>query len=1064
MQRTEMKRTGGFFKDMLEGLKSSVGLSQSVKHENEIEETLQREHFQVLKTVRHGFPFQPTAVAFDPIQRILAIGTRTGSLKILGKPGVECHVHHLVDLAVIQIVFLVNEGALISVCSDDTLHLWNLRQKRPEILHSLKFQRERITYCHLPFQSKWLYIGTERGNVYTLNVESFVLSGYVIHWNKAIKISQKTHPGCVVHLSENPVDANKLLIAFETGTVVLWDLRNRAVEMRLENTEHVKSVSWHHDGKQLMCSHINGSLSTWNIKMPMKPITVVHPHLQPAGNKGKPELCKPIYKVEWKTVRRSDAYIIFTGGHPYEKTGKTSRLTVLQGNATTVLEMDSCIVDFVTLCESPWQNDFQEPYAVVVVLNNELVVVDLTTEGFPSFPNLYPMDLHESPVTFCTYLTDCSIDFIPALFSVGSKRKKHSGFSKKEWPISGGEWGTGSDNYSELIITGHADGSLKFWDASSVSLQFLYKLKSSKIFEQPKTENTDYQEDEPFAIEQIFLCSESRILCIAGASSHVVMFTFNQQETDCQVTVLEIPIVYEVDDDPECSLQPVSEQGTYSSAFEESAKQEPTAEYYVPLKVKSSSHKRHAGFQAELVCLTPWVDGEIPGHITALSVNSSYGLMAYGNECGLVVVDLIQKTCLLNMGTPDLYGSADPYRRVARSPKRNNTVAATDIRSLEHDSCCSPSPDQTTPTSLSDQSCLAGLFEKIDSSFSWSRSSSVSSLENVSAEVVQWLCFADSFSNKSDPTTSPSLWVGTSLGSILVILLTFPSDCDHRLTHPVIVSPSGTIYRLKESIVSLAFLDSNGALIPYPSGFWKDVDCNTKDSCDQATTIVDNISKNTNLLTPLPSEVCGNQFVVMVSEKQARVMSVPSQSCVSKANITDTSFVVCAKAVTLKSVGNVCLACFIANGNIVVYSLPSLRLLYEVHYLSVVDMRTIKTFCFSTDGHGLYLCSASEIQKFSISSSFSEILQDMLSTVFVPKDMPEAPRRGFFRGLFGGGPSTLDREGLFGERSGKASGSVAQHIPGNSSLEHVKAQTGSLAGELARARLVSILQRVPCCM
>ncbi|XP_076308634.1 syntaxin-binding protein 5-like [Tachypleus tridentatus] len=211
MQRTEMKRTGGFFKDMLEGLKSSVGLSQSVKHESEIEETLQREHFQALKTVRHGFPFLPTAVAFDPIQRILAIGTRTGSLKILGKPGVECHVHHLVDLAVIQIVFLVNEGALISVCSDDTLHLWNLRQKRPEILHSLKFQRERITYCHLPFQSKWLYIGTERGNVYTLNVESFVLSGYVIHWNKAIKISQKTHPGCVVHLSENPVDANKML-------------------------------------------------------------------------------------------------------------------------------------------------------------------------------------------------------------------------------------------------------------------------------------------------------------------------------------------------------------------------------------------------------------------------------------------------------------------------------------------------------------------------------------------------------------------------------------------------------------------------------------------------------------------------------------------------------------------------------------------------------------------------------------------------------------------------------------------------------------------------------------
>ncbi len=46
----------------------------------------------------------------------------------------------------------------------------------------------RITFCQLPFQSKWLYIGTERGNVHIVNIESFVLSGYVINWNKAIEL------------------------------------------------------------------------------------------------------------------------------------------------------------------------------------------------------------------------------------------------------------------------------------------------------------------------------------------------------------------------------------------------------------------------------------------------------------------------------------------------------------------------------------------------------------------------------------------------------------------------------------------------------------------------------------------------------------------------------------------------------------------------------------------------------------------------------------------------------------------------------------------------------------
>lgn len=102
-------------KGVLDGLRSSV--STPPKAEMEIEESLRSEHFQVckvglillksieyfqfrgrafennlkygmsrccfiLQTVRHGFPFQPTAVAFDPVQHILAIGTKSGSLRM----------------------------------------------------------------------------------------------------------------------------------------------------------------------------------------------------------------------------------------------------------------------------------------------------------------------------------------------------------------------------------------------------------------------------------------------------------------------------------------------------------------------------------------------------------------------------------------------------------------------------------------------------------------------------------------------------------------------------------------------------------------------------------------------------------------------------------------------------------------------------------------------------------------------------------------------------------------------------------------------------------------------
>jgi hypothetical protein len=66
-----------------------------------------------------------------------------------------------------------------------------------------------------------------------------------------------------------------------------------------------------------------------------------------------------------------------------------------------------------------------------------------------------------------------------------------------------------------------------------------------------------------------------------------------------------------------------------------------------------------------------------------------YHRMAYGTESGVVVIDIVQRSCVLNMVTPDLYGSADPYQRVPRSPKRLNESS-----SASEDRCRSPSTDQ----------------------------------------------------------------------------------------------------------------------------------------------------------------------------------------------------------------------------------------------------------------------------------------------------------------------------------------------------------------------------------
>ncbi|XP_061547974.1 syntaxin-binding protein 5-like isoform X5 [Phycodurus eques] len=1076
--------------------------------EIDVQETLVSENFQLCKTVRHGFPYQPTALAFDPVQKILAIGSRSGGVRILGRPGVDCFCQHESGAAVLQLQFLINEGALVTACADDTLHLWNLRQRRPAILHSLKFNRERITFCHLPFQSKWLYVGTERGNTHIVNIESFILSGYVIMWNKAIELSTKTHPGPVVHLSDSPKDEGKLLVGFESGTIVQWDLRVKKADFRIYYDEAIHSVSWHHEGKQFMCSHSDGSLTLWNLRNTSKPIQVTFPHgkIQKDGRK---ESCKPILKVDYKTSRNSEPFIIFSGGLSYDKAGRRPTLTIMHGKAITVLEMDYPIVEFMTLCETPYNNEVQDPYAVVVLLEKDLIVVDLTQSNFPVFENPYPMDIHESPVTCTAYFADCPPDIIPVLYSIGAKHKK-TGYSQKEWPVSGGMWTLGSHTYPEIIITGHADGSIKFWDASAITLQMLYKLKTSKVFEKPKPNEgraAELVDDDPFAVQMVSWCPQSRIFCVVGISAHIILYRFSKYDANTQIVSLEVRLQC----DPEDVISPSENENNPCFSEPHSGSHSPQPHHQHPvspgggtpesfkdstpcLKVKDRVVRVPPGYQAELVIQLPWIDGEPPQQISSLDINSAYGLLAFGNCNGLAVVDYLQKTILLCMSTLDLYGAADPYQRLTRSPRRNrqSTSGLTELsdnqQSVDMERSKSPTSDHvnghcTSPTS---QPCSAGKpripmgpegprlarrgpgrppFRKAQSaacmeislpvshteesrenSFSRSRSSSVSSIDRDTKEAITTLQFGESFGRKSDTLPTPCLWVGTSLGVIILIPMSIPTDQEERMEEPVTIGPCGAVLMLKGSVLRFGFLDCMGAHIQSPYEVWRDL--NAPEDPDRP--------RKRKLVHYSPSssqDTCGEGHLAIVcSERQAKVFLMPSQSCLFVHNITESSFVLRADVVSVWN--SVCLACFCANGHVMTLSLPSLRPLMDVNYLPLTDMRIARTFCFTNGGQALYLSSPTEIQRITYSQEMYDNLQEMLGELFTPTETPEAQNRGFLKGFFGGNAHTFDREELFGEAAaGKASRSLAQHIPGQGGVEGMKVAASGAVGELARARI-----------
>lgn len=72
-----------------------------------------------------------------------------------------------------------------------------------------------------------------------------------------------------------------------------------------------------------------------------------------------------------------------------------------------------------------------------------------------------------------------------------------------------------------------------------VMFQVLYKLKTAKVFERARGKeekaSVDIVEEDPFAIQTLSWCPESRMLCVAGVSAHVIVYRFSKQEITTEV-------------------------------------------------------------------------------------------------------------------------------------------------------------------------------------------------------------------------------------------------------------------------------------------------------------------------------------------------------------------------------------------------------------------------------------------------------------------------------------------------------------------------------------------------
>ncbi|XP_023600503.1 lethal(2) giant larvae protein homolog 2 isoform X7 [Myotis lucifugus] len=606
-------------------------------------ERLKRDLFQFNKTVEHGFPHQPSALGYSPSLRILAIGTRSGAVKLYGAPGVEFMGLHRENNAVVQIHFLPGQCQLVTLLDDNSLHLWSLKVKGgvSELQEDESFtlrgppgaapSATQITVVLPHSSSKTLYLGTESGSVFVVQVPGFrtledrTISSDTVLQRLPEEARQRRVFEMVEALQEHPRDPNQVLIGYSRGLIVIWDLRGSRVLCHFLSSQQLDSACWQRDGRLIVSCHSDGSYCQW----PVNPDTQQLEPLRSCVPYG-PFPCKAITKIFWLTTKQGLPFTIFQGGMPRASYGDRHCISVVHNGQQTAFDFTSRVIDFTVLSEVDPAAAFDDPYALVVLAEEELVVMDLRADGWPPVQPPYLASLHCSAITCSHHVSNIPLKLWERIIAAGSWQNTH--FSTMEWPIDGGISLAPTPPQRDLLLTGHEDGTVRFWDASGVCLRLLYKLSTVPVFltdtdpsEHLNAQGEDewpplrkvgsfdpYSDDPRLGIQKIFLCKYSGYLAVAGTAGQVLVLELNDEEAEHVVEQVEADLL--------------QDQEGYRWKGHERLCARPGPVRFEP------------GFQPFVL-----VQCQPPAVVTSLALHSEWRLVAFGTSHGFGLFDHQQR-------------------------------------------------------------------------------------------------------------------------------------------------------------------------------------------------------------------------------------------------------------------------------------------------------------------------------------------------------------------------------------------------------------------------------------
>jgi len=901
---------------------------------------LQKELFNFSKNVTFGFPSKPSCLAWDPVLKLLALGTKGGQVRVFGRPGVELGGSletggEEEPPALTSLLWLEGQGRLVSCTQPgNSLQLWEVDSDKMVLKGSTRLEGRLKTVSCLCEEKggRRLLVGTEGGNIYLLKLWNMTWEDEIIYQDvlmRGVPDNVRVNPGAVEGLLVHPANPNIVAVGYTRGLVLLWNRESSSLVHTLVSGQQLESLCWRGGGSSLLTSHNDGSFIVWD--------SDTGEQLEPPNTPYGPYPCKAVGKI-YSRVVEGGAWNIFSGGMPRASYGDKFTVSVMRqadsdltvqeegeaegllGEKHSVFDLSSKVVDFVVV------EGEDEPSHLLILSEEELVCVSLVSWG-RVLPSPYLQSLHASAITALTQVNRVNNEVLAVLESLKGEGQAEG------WPVTGGEL-VGESGIVEqtVIVTGHEDGSVKVWGARGHSLTHFTTLETKKFFrssDEPELENgldsgdsdseeewppfksvgqfDPYSDDPRLAVKKVLFCGDSGLLVVGGTAGQVLV---------CERAVAGevMPVV--------CRAETVTEKEGF------------TWKGHKALEVRHDSIKCEAGLQPSAILqVSP------PASITSLTLSREWGVLSCGTAHGLVILDYNFQhvvTARSTLSAADIANADDNPMSRKKSLKKSLRESFRRLRKgrsqrglKNKDSVTSSSTGGQGPIKI-DSPTLKPVERQVEA-----RSGS----EDGLGSMVRCLHFSSTYI-ASSMGVSPSLWAGTNSGQVLVFLLTITPRDKRKNDKITAVLAKEIQLKHRAPVIDIEVQDAGGLPVSGSQPSY-----------------------------PAPHRV------LITSEEQFKLFLLPNLKPCGKYKLTAHEGVRVrrVRSATFTSSRDQeytenCLVYLANSGEIGVLSIPDLRRQVSSAAIRKEDVVGISSLTFSDTGNGLYMSSSSELQQISLSA------------------------------------------------------------------------------------------------